>query len=82
MTRVLLSGLSELIYSNKILILTSEGRQKAAHAEYEERESITITRCYMSCRASGRFVRSDGEADGLETTSNISASHLTVGVSR
>lgn len=51
----------------------SSGQNKSAR--------VTITRCYMRYRASGRFVRGDGEADGLET-SNISASHLTVGVSR
>lgn len=35
----------------------------------------------MRCCSSGRFVRGDGDADGLET-SNISASHLAVVGSR
>lgn len=65
----------------QIIHFNDRGKAEDSSGQNKKSTRVTVTRCYMRCRASGRFMRGDGEADGLET-SNISASHLTVGVSR
>lgn len=71
----------DILWVNWCIHFNNGGTAEASSGQNKRSAGVTVTGCCMRCRCTGRLVRGDGDADGLET-SHISASHPALVVSR